>query len=75
MNPDLLIKCVELQLGQKGVQMEDRFLEDLGAESIDMVHLAVMIEEQTGLFIPVESVPDLKTVQDLYKYIKTLSEG
>lgn len=53
--------------------MEDRFLEDLGAESIDMVNLAVMIEEQTGLFIPVESVPDLSTVQDMYNYIKSLN--
>lgn len=73
MKPEFLVKCVELQLGQKGVQMEDRFLEDLGAESIDMVNLAVMIEEQTGLFIPVESVPDLSTVQDMYNYIKSLN--
>ena len=69
MNQDLLIKCVELQLGQRGVKMEDRFQEDLGAESIDMVHLASMIEEQTGLFLPVESLPEINTVQDLYNYI------
>ena len=73
MNQDLLIKCVELQLGQNGVKMEDRFQEDLGAESIDMVHLASMIEEQTGLFLPVESLPEINTVQDLYNYI--LSRG
>ena len=72
MNQELLIKYVELQLGQKGVKMEDRFLEDLGAESIDMVHLAVMIEEQTGLFIPIETVPDLNTVRDMYNYILSL---
>ena len=64
-----MIKCVELQLGQKGVKMEDRFQEDLGAESMDMVHLAVMLEEQTGLFLPVESMPELNTVKDLYDYI------
>lgn len=69
MNPDLLIKCVELQLGQKGVKMEDRFLEDLGAESMDMVHLAAMIEEQTGLFMPIEMVPEINTVQDMYHYV------
>ena len=69
MKQELLIKCVELQLGQKGVKMEDRFQEDLGAESMDMVHLAVMLEEQTGLFLPVESMPELDTVQDMYDYI------
>ena len=69
MKQEVLIKCVELQLGQKGVKMEDRFQEDLGAESMDMVHLAVMLEEQTGLFLPVESMPELDTVQDMYDYI------
>ena len=69
MKQEVLIKCVELQLGQKGVKMEDRFQEDLGAESMDIVHLAVLIEEQTGLFLPVESMPELDTVQDMYDYI------
>lgn len=69
MKQKVLIKCVELQLGQKGVKMEDRFQEDLGAESMDMVHLAVLIEEQTGLFLAVETMPELDTVQDLYNYI------
>lgn len=69
MKQEILIKCVELQLGQKGVKMEDRFQEDLGAESMDMVHLAVLVEEQTGLFLAVETMPELDTVQDLYNYI------
>ena len=69
MNRDVLIKCVELQLGRKNVKMEDRFINDLGAESVDMVHLADLIEEQTGLFIPIETVPGLYTVQNLYDYI------
>jgi len=73
MDAGLLIKCVELQLGRKAVKMDDRLIEDLDAESMDIVHLAVMIEEQTGLFIPVESIPDLKTVQDLYNYIVSIS--
>lgn len=69
MKPELIIKCVELQLGQKGVKMEDRFLEDLGAESMDMVHLAAMIEEQTGLFIPIEMTAEINTVQDMYHHV------
>ena len=73
MKADLLIKLVELQLGQTAVKMDDHLVEDLDAESIDIVHLAVMIEEQTGLFLPVESIPDLSTVQDLYDYIKSIS--
>lgn len=69
MNPEKVIQWVELQLGRKGVLMGDRFFEDLGAESVDMVHLMVLVEENTGIFIPEEIIPDLKTVQDLYSYI------
>jgi acyl carrier protein len=69
MKREILIQCVELQLGQKNVLMEDRFYEDLAAESIDMVNLIVTIEEQTGLFIPEDKLPEFKTVQDLYNYI------
>ena len=71
MKAELLIKLVALHLGQKSVHMDDRFVEDLGAESIDMVNLAVLIEDQTGLFIPVESIPELRTIQDLYDYIES----
>lgn len=69
MNPELLIHWIELQLGCKRVKIYDRFYEDLGAESIDMLHLMVMIEENTGIFIPEELIPELKTVQKLYEYI------
>ena len=63
------IQCVALQLGRKGVRMTDRFQEDLGAESMDMVHLALVVEEQTGRFLPVESLPELNSVEDMYNYI------
>ena len=69
MNKDTLIQWVELQLGHKNVKLKDRFYEDLNATSIDMVNLAVVIETNTGIFIPEESIPELKTVGDLYDYI------
>lgn len=69
MNPEVLIHWIELQLGCKRVKMNDRFYEDLGAESIDMLHLVVMIEENTGIFIPEELISEFKTVQKLYEFI------
>jgi acyl carrier protein len=53
--------------------MSDRFIEDLGAESLDLVNLAVVIEEQTGIFVAVEAVPELNTVQDFYDYLLSIS--
>ena len=69
MNLETLIRWVELQLGQKNIKPDDRFFDDLGAESVDMVHLIVLIEENTGIYIPEEQIPDLKTVRDLYEFI------
>ena len=73
MNGEQFLKTVELQLGRKGVKMSDRFIEDLGAESLDLVNLAVVIEEQTGIFVAVEAVPELNTVQDFYDYLLSIS--
>jgi acyl carrier protein len=69
MKSESLIRLVEVQLGRKKVKLEDRFAEDLGAESIDMVNLMVTIEENTGVFIPEEVIPELKTLQDLLNFI------
>lgn len=70
-----LIRKVELQLGHPGVCPEDRFAEDLGAESIDMLHIIADTEDLTGLHIPEEAISDFRTVQDLYNYIENqLSE-
>ena len=69
MNRDTLLQGIGLQLGRKKVEMEDRFYEDLAAESIDMLHLVVLVEENTGIFIPEEQISELRTVQDLYDYI------
>lgn len=69
MNPELLLNWIGMQLGLKKVSMKDRFNEDLGAESVDMLHIVVMIEENTGVFIPEEQIASLKTVQQFYDYI------
>lgn len=69
MNPETLLQWVEMQLGRKKVKMPDRFYEDLAAESIDMLHLVVMVEENTGISIPEEEIADFRTVQDMYDFI------
>ncbi len=71
MNQQSLLQTVALQLGRKKVSIQDRFYEDLEAESIDMASLIVNIEEQTGLFIPEEALPGFKTIEDLHNYIQS----
>ncbi len=60
---------IGLQLGRPTVNPEDRLYEDLGAESMDLVNLAVAIEDRFQVFIPEEDLADLRTVQDVYRLL------
>lgn len=59
------------QLGVKEdeVKSEARFVEDLGADSLDTVELVMTIEEKFGVEIPDEDAEKAKTVGDVVEYI------
>jgi acyl carrier protein len=75
MNREALIRCIEVRLGSKNVKMEDRFFEDLGAESIDMLYILADIQAQTGIFVPEDLLPELTCVRDVYEYLINLPNG
>ena len=66
-------KIVEEQLGVEGdrVKPEASFIDDLGADSLDIVELVMAMEEEFDLEIPDEEAEKLKTVQDVTSYIET----
>ena len=45
-------------------------MEDLGADSLDVVEILMIVEEQFGLSIPEEEFPNLRTVGELCAYIE-----
>lgn len=45
------------------------FIEDLGADSLDIVELVMTMEEEFDLDIPDEDAEKMKTVGDVVKYI------
>ena len=47
------------------------FIEDLGADSLDIVELVMAMEEEFDLEIPDEDAEKIKTVDDVTKYIVT----
>ena len=59
------------QLGVKEseVKSEARFVEDLGADSLDTVELAMAIEEEFGIEISDDDAEKAKTVADVVEYI------
>ena len=60
------------QLGVKPDQVtpEAKFIEDLGADSLDIVELVMALEEEFGNEIPDEQAEKLLTVGDVVKYIE-----
>ena len=49
---------------------EASFVDDLGADSLDLVELIMMLEEEFGGEIPDEDAEKIQTVQDAVEYIK-----
>ncbi len=61
----------ELGLSREEVKPEATFIEDLGADSLDVVELIMKMEEEFGISIPDEDAEKIKTVQDAIDYIKS----
>jgi acyl carrier protein len=47
------------------------FIDDLGADSLDIVELVMKMEEEFGIEIPDEEAEKIKTVNDVILYIQT----
>lgn len=58
-----------LGVDQKDVTMEASFIDDLGADSLDIVELVMAFEEEFGVEIPDEAAEGIGTVADAVKYI------
>jgi len=57
------------------ISPETRFVEDLGVNSMEIVTLAVMLEEEFGGTVPEDELGTLHTVGDLMKYIHSRLEN
>lgn len=59
----------QLGIDEANVRMESSFLDDLGADSLDIVEFIMALEEEFGLEIPDEDVEKIVTVKDVVEYI------
>ena len=59
------------QLGVEAdeINIDSTFIDDLGADSLDIVELIMAFEEEFGTEIPDEAAEKIKTVQDVVTYI------
>ena len=73
---DKVKKIVVEQLGvsEDQVTPEAKFIEDLGADSLDQVELVMALEEAFGSDIPDEDAEKLTTVGDAIAYVESKSQ-
>jgi acyl carrier protein len=76
MSADIEAKVKDIIVEQLSVNAEDvtpnaKFLEDLGADSLDIVELVMAFEEQFELDIPDEDAEKIRTVGDAVSYISS----
>ena len=69
-------KIVVEQLGvsEDQVTIDAKFIEDLGADSLDQVELVLALEEEFGSDIPDEDAEKMTTVGEAIKYIESKSK-
>ncbi len=63
------IICDQLAVESEKVTQTASFIDDLGADSLDIVELVMTMEEEFDLDIPDEDAEKMKTVGDVVKYI------
>ena len=68
-------KVKEIIVDQLGVEEDEvtpqaHFIEDLGADSLDIVELVMALEEEFGIEIPDEEAEKISTVGDAVDYIR-----
>ena len=64
------ILCAQLDLEQDEVTMTSNIVENLGADSLDMVDLVMSIEDEFELEVADEDIEGIKTVGDIVRYIE-----
>jgi acyl carrier protein len=61
----------QLGVSEEEIKATSSFIEDLGADSLDIVELVMAMEEEFEVEIPDEEAENLKTVQDAVNYVNT----
>ena len=65
----------QLGCSLEGIVPEAKFIDDLGADSLDCIELVMALEEEFSIEIPDEDAEKLLTVGDVIAYVKAKVES
>ena len=65
---DIIVEV--LNVDESEVKMDSTFVDDLGADSLDLFELVMALEDEYNVEIPAEELTDLNTVGDVIDYLK-----
>lgn len=69
---DKVREIIAKQLSAKleDVKPDSNIAEDLGADSLDLVEILMSLEDEFGISIPDEAIPQIKTIKDVVEFIE-----
>ncbi len=66
------IICKQLELDESDVTMETNLKDDLGADSLDLVDLAISLEDEFEVEVPDNALEKFETVGDVVRYFEEM---
>ncbi len=70
-----LIVTDQLGVDKESLSPEANLLDDLGADSLDVVELVMALEEAFGIEVPDDDVENIRTIGDIVQYIEARAEA
>ena len=72
----IIDKVKEIIADQLSVKVDDikedtNIAEELGAESLDLVEILMSLEDEFGVSIPDEAIPEIKTIKEIVDFIES----
>ena len=67
------IVCKQLNVSKDKLKPETSFVNDLSADSLDLVELVMELEEEFGVSIPDEEAEKIQTIGDAIKFVEAHS--
>lgn len=72
---DEIIKLVSLQLGVRDVSQNSLLVEELGAESADVVNIIAVLEEKYQIVVKESEIVKIRMPADLFELVKNKKSG